>query len=224
MTDLPPASPPPGVSALPNTLPIFPLAGVLLLPRGRLPLHIFEPRYVAMVEDALVGDRMIGIIQPLDPATKAEAPPVYATGCAGRITSFRDLEDGRYLITLTGVSRFRVGQEIEARNGYRRVVPDWDAFAGDTRDDEEEHFDRTRLFGSLRCFLDVHEIVANWESIECAPDERLVTSLAMVCPFLPSEKQALLEAPSLRERAELLTSLVEMAVAGRGGGKLRACH
>jgi len=225
MTDKPSDPVPPCVPALPGTLPIFPLAGVLLLPRGRLPLHIFEPRYVAMVEDSLVGDRLIGMIQPLNPEATGEAPALYGTGCAGRITAFRDLEDGRYLITLTGVSRFRVDRELEPRNGYRRVTPRWEGFAGDLVDGAPPRFDRTRLFGSLRCYLDVNEIVANWESIEGAPDERLVTSLAMVCPFHPNEKQALLEAPSLVERAELLTSLVEMAVADRRGGKRHAsCH
>lgn len=224
MTDTPSGYPPANAPGLPGTLPIFPLTGVLLLPRGRLPLHIFEPRYVAMVEDCLVGDRMIGMIQPLDPETKADAPPVYTTGCAGRITAFRDMEDGRYLVTLTGVSRFRIARELESRNGYRRVEPIWDGFAEDLVDGAEIRFDRTRLFGSLRCYLDVNEIVANWESIEGAPDERLVTSLAMVCPFHANEKQALLEAPSLLERAELLTSLVEMAVADRRGGKRQACH
>ena len=136
---------------LPATLPIFPLAGVLLLPRGRLPLHIFEPRYVAMLEDALLGDRMIGMIQPFDPACRDDAAVVYPIGCAGRITAFRDMEDGRYLITLTGLCRFRVGRELEGSRGYRRVEPVWDGFLDDLREEPEPPLDRSRLFEALPC-------------------------------------------------------------------------
>ena len=221
MTEMPLDAPP---HTLPATLPIFPLAGVLLLPRGLLPLHIFEPRYVAMVEEALLGDRMIGMIQPFDPACRDEAPVVYPIGCAGRITAFRDLEDGRYLITLTGLCRFRVGRELEGKRGYRRIEPVWDGFLEDLRDEPEPPLDRTRLLGALPCYLEEHEIVADWETIKGAPDERLVTSLAMVCPFEPNEKQALLEAPTLGRRAELLTSLVEMAVVDARHGGRCVCH
>ncbi len=221
MTDMPFEALPAG---LPPALPIFPLAGALLLPRGRLPLHVFEPRYVAMVEDALLGDRLIGMIQPFDPACRDDTPVVYPIGCAGRIISFRDTEDGRYLITLGGICRFRVGKEIEEKRGYRRVEPVWQSFLDDLRDGPEPPFDRTRLFGALPGYLEEHEIVADWDSLKGAPDERLVTSLAMVCPFQPNEKQALLEAPTLGQRAELLTSLVEMAmVDGQRGGQ-RVCH
>ena len=209
---------------LPKTLPIFPLAGGLLLPRGRLPLHIFEPRYVAMVEDALLGDRLIGMIQPFDPACRDDAPVVYPIGCAGRITAFRDLEDGRYLITLTGLCRFRVDREVTGLRGYRRVEPLWDGFLEDLREAPQPPLDRTRLLGALPCYLEEHEIVADWETIKGAPDERLVTSLAMVCPFEPNEKQALLEAPTLGQRAELLTSLVEMAVVDARRGGRCVCH
>ncbi len=209
---------------LPATLPIFPLAGVLLLPRGRLPLHVFEPRYVAMVEDALLGDRLIGMIQPFDPACRDDAPVVYPIGCAGRITAFRDLEDGRYLITLTGLCRFRVDREVTGLRGYRRVEPLWDGFLEDLREAPQPPLDRTRLLGALPCYLEEHEIVADWETIKGAPDERLVTSLAMVCPFEPNEKQALLEAPTLGQRAELLTSLVEMAVVDARRGGRCVCH
>jgi hypothetical protein len=215
---------------LPSALPIFPLAGVLLLPRGRLPLHVFEPRYVAMVEDSLAGERMIGMIQPTDPASHDQAPTVYATGCAGRITGFRDMENGRYMVTLTGVCRFRIVEELELVNGYRRVTPAWDDYLEDMVDEPggacslSQGFDRARLLCSLPGFLDVHDIAADWDTIEGAPDERLVTSLAMVCPFDPSEKQALLEAPTLAERGTLLTSLIEMALVDRRGGGRGACH
>ena len=221
MTDMPLDTSP---QSLPATLPIFPLAGVLLLPRGRLPLHIFEPRYVAMVEDALLGDRLIGMIQPFDPTSRDDAPVVYPIGCAGRITAFRDMEDGRYLITLSGLSRFRVGRELEGKHGYRRVEPLWADFIDDLREEPDRPLDRSRLLGALPCYLEEHEIVADWETIKGAPDERLVTSLAMVCPFEPNEKQALLEAPTLGERAELLTSLVEMAVVDARRGGRCVCH
>ncbi len=204
----------------PGTLPIFPLLGVLLLPRGRLPLHIFEPRYVAMVEDCLVGDRMIGMVQPIAP----EVPAVYPTGCAGRITAFRDLEDGRYLVTLTGVCRFRIQEELEPRHGYRRVTPRWEEFLPDLRDEGAGCFDRARLLGALPCYLKLNDIAANWETIEGAPDERLVTSLAMICPFRSNEKQALLEASTLALRARLLISLIEMASVACQDGDRHACH
>ncbi len=223
MTEMPADS---SAGLLPSMLPIFPLPGVLLLPRGRLPLHIFEPRYVAMVEASLFGDRMIGMVQPVDPDHRDQTPVVYPTGCAGRITAFRDLEDGRYLITLTGVSRFRILEELPPLNGFRRVVPDWDDFREDVRDDPGHGggFDRGRLLGVLPCFLDVNEIAADWETIEGAPDERLVTSLAMICPFRSNEKQALLEARTLADRASLLTALIEMALVDSHGGETRPCH
>ncbi|MEI6558000.1 MAG: LON peptidase substrate-binding domain-containing protein [Rhodospirillaceae bacterium] len=221
MTQMPCELPP---HTLPEALPIFPLAGVLLLPRGRLPLHVFETRYVAMVEDVLVGDRLIGMIQPFDPACRDDAPAVYPIGCAGRVTAFRDLEDGRYLITLTGLCRFRVGRELDGRNGYRRIAPVWDGFLDDLHEEPVPPLDRSRLLGALPCYLEDNEIVADWKTITGAPDERLVTSLAMVCPFQPNEKQALLEAPTLGERAELLTSLVEMAVVDARLGGRCVCH
>jgi uncharacterized protein len=203
----------PGVAALCETLPIFPLAGVLLLPRGRLPLNIFEPRYLAMTRDALAGDRLIGMVQPSDPNQPMSGnPPVYPTGCAGRITSFSETDDGRYLITLTGLCRFQIGEELPLYSGYRRVVPRWDEFAGDLRNPREPSFDRERLMRGLRAYFDKHQIKAEWDAISSVPGERLVTSIAMVCPFEPSEKQALLEARGLDERAELLTAIVEMAV------------
>jgi len=214
----------PGIAALCETLPIFPLVGVLLLPRGRLPLNIFEPRYLAMTRDALAGDRLIGMVQPSDPNQPLSGdPPVYPTGCAGRITSFTETEDGRFLITLTGLCRFRIGEELPLVSGYRRVVPKWDEFAGDLRTPREPSFDRERLIRGLRAYFDKHRIKAEWDAISNVPGERLVTSIAMVCPFEPSEKQALLEARDLDERAELLTAIVEMAVmeVPREGGGVR---
>ncbi|CAO3448306.1 Uncharacterized protein, similar to the N-terminal domain of Lon protease [Azospirillum argentinense] len=221
----------PSPDRLPRQLPIFPLAGVLLLPRGRLPLNIFEPRYLAMVEDALAGDRMIGMVQPTDPACRLREPAVYGTGCAGRITSFAETEDGRYLITLTGVSRFAIMRELEVQRGYRRVAADWDRFSGDLIDPLERGgadgggLDRPRLLAGLKGYFRMQGLSVDWKAIDGTPDERLVTSLAMICPFSASEKQALLETPDLPERAKLLIALVEMAILdgheGDGGNALR---
>jgi uncharacterized protein len=201
-----------GGAGLPGILPIFPLTGVLLLPRGRLPLNIFEPRYLAMTRDALAGERLIGMVQPSDPAASGSNPPVYPTGCAGRITSFSETEDGRFLITLTGTSRFRIREELPLLEGYRRVVPDWHEFARDLGSEDEPGFDRERLMRGLKGYFQQHQISADWDSITSVSGERLVTSIAMICPFDPSEKQALLEAPDLGERARLLMAIVEMAV------------
>jgi Lon protease-like protein len=209
---------------LPDTLPIFPLTGVLLLPRGRLPLNIFEPRYLAMTRDAMEGERLIGMIQPSDPPIREANPAVYPTGCAGRITSFSETEDGRILITLTGVSRFRIKEELPLLSGYRRVAAEWDDFTDD-RNPDEAGFDRARLTQGLRNFFTQRQVQADWSAIDQAPGEHLVTSIAMMCPFAPPEKQALLEAPTLDERARLLTALIEMTVTapppGSEGGVTR---
>ena len=201
-----------GGTALPVILPIFPLTGVLLLPRGRLPLNIFEPRYLAMTRDALAGERLIGMVQPSDPAASGSNPPVYPTGCAGRITSFSETDDGRFLITLTGACRFRIREELPLLEGYRRVVPDWHEFARDLGNEEEPGFDRERLLRGLKGYFQQHQISADWDAITSVSGDRLVSSIAMICPFDPSEKQALLEASDLAERARLLTAIVEMAV------------
>lgn len=196
---------------LPAKIPIFPLPEVLLLPRGRLPLNIFEPRYLAMVDDALAGSRMVGMIQPCDLKPEDPAPEIYQTGCAGRICRFEETPDGRYLIALAGVCRFDVAEELPPANGYRSVRPDWSAY----EDDLEVcrcGLDRDRLLPALRQYFDAHGIEADWAALQEAPDERLVTCLSMICPFGAPEKQALLEAAGLGERAELLMALVEMAV------------
>ena len=194
---------------LPQTLPIFPLNGVLLLPRGRLPLNIFEPRYLSMVQDALRTDRLIGMIQPCG---AGDPPPVFSTGCAGRITSFTESEDGRYLITLTGVCRFTVEQELETARGYRRIVARWDKFRNDMEKMVSPDLDRPRLTALLQAYFHKQGLSVDWDTIKDAPDERLTTCLAMICPFEPNEKQALLEAPDLAARAEILLKLLQMAV------------
>jgi Lon protease-like protein len=207
-------------AVLPEVLPIFPLTGILLLPRARLPLNIFEPRYLAMTRDALGGERLIGMVQPSEPqddnrgprgAGSAMNPPVYAIGCAGRITQFAESDDGRYVLTLTGVSRFRIVDELPLLSGYRRVVPDWRPFAHDRGAPDAPEIDRARLIRGLQSYFAQHQLSADWSAVEKASAEHLVTSIAMACPFVPSEKQALLEAADLAERARLLTALVEMA-------------
>ena len=214
----------PDFAQLPKTLPIFPLTGVLLLPGGRLPLNIFEPRYLAMTEDALSGNRMIGIIQPSDPLSRASVPPVYPIGCAGRITSFSETDDGRYLITLTGVCRFETVRELPIMRGYRRVDVSWERFAADLEEPGPALFDRARLVEGLHTYFKLQGISANWDAIESTPDERLVTSLAMICPFEPSEKQALLECGSLSERANMMIAIIEMSVLDKRGGDTMARH
>ncbi len=204
------------IDHLPEVLPVFPLNGVLLLPRGRLPLNIFEPRYLAMFDDALGGARLIGMIQPSNPAA-AEPPPLFSVGCAGRITAFSETGDGRYLVTLDGIARFRVRDELPLQRGYRRVVPDWRAFAGDLAE-EEGGVDRSRLIDLLQAYFRQQGLSASWDAIGQTPDERLVTSLAMICPFQPSEKQALLEADCLSARGRLMMALLEIAIAGHGDG------
>ncbi len=196
---------------LPSTLPLFPLSGVLLLPRSRLPLNVFEPRYLNMVDDALASDRLIGMIQPEQANGTELAPPLFKVGCVGRIVSFAE-EGNRYLIALSGVCRFTIGEELPTTRGYRRIVPDWSRFRGDVDEENAAGIDRTRLTAGLKSFFKANGLSADWSSIEQAPDERLVNSLAMICPFPPAEKQALLEAPTLAERVTILTGLVEMAV------------
>jgi uncharacterized protein len=219
-----------GQIPLPGVLPVFPLTGILLLPRGRLPLNIFEPRYLAMTRDALGGERLIGMIQPSEPQDDNRGrglanPPLYPVGCAGRVTQFSETDDGRFLITLTGLSRFRIVEELPLLSGYRRVVPDWAPFAQDRMPAGEPRFDRDRLLRGLKGYFAQRGISADLDAIERAPGEYLVTSLAMACPFAPSEKQALLEAADLDARAELLTALVEMAAVEppgeEGGGGTR---
>jgi Lon protease-like protein len=205
------------IEDLPKTLPIFPLPGVLLLPRGRLPLNIFERRYLAMFDDALAGERMIGMIQPTAVPTNPSAPALFGVGCAGRITSFAESGDGRYLVALDGVARFRIVEELPLQRGYRRVIPDWSQFAADL-EEENCKVDRPRLVDLLHAYFRQQGLSANWEAIDQAPDERLMTSLAMICPFEPSEKQALLEARCLSDRTELMMALLEIAIAGQADG------
>lgn len=199
---------------LPTVIPVFPLPEVLLLPGGMLPLNIFEPRYLAMVQAALAADRMIGMIQPLAAGGRAGDPPLYGTGCAGRISRFEETPDGRFLISLKGICRFDIAEELAPQDGYRRVEADWSHYEGDQKQEHQSCLDRGRLFPALRGYFKLHGIEADWEMLGEAPDKRLVTCLSMICPFDAPEKQALLEAPDLDARAEILTTLIEMG-AGR---------
>ncbi|RVU36157.1 peptidase S16 [Hwanghaeella grinnelliae] len=223
----------PTAEDLPEDLPIFPLTGVLLLPRAQLPLNVFEPRYLNMITDALGEGRMIGMIQPRVPRDfvqgreddedeeddleitdmDREQPAIFPVGCAGRITQFEETDDGRLLINLRGIARFKVTEEMPMRDGYRRVQADWSDYLGDlTEHDEATPLDKERLFASLKPYFEAQEIQANWDAVHDTPSERLINSLSMICPFEALEKQALLEAPTLKDRLDVLTSLVEMAV------------
>ena len=229
------------LSDLEGDLAVFPLPGALLLPRGRLPLNIFEPRYIAMIDDALRSRRLIGMIQPQgvemdedesdrDPEEpKSEEPPAFAmrggspmiardmqpplyhVGCVGRLGSFVEREDGTYAVTLLGIARFRVRQELEPVGGYRRVKPDFSGFATDLVEPGPVAFDRDVLLAALRRFFLQRGFEARWEAIEQMDDETLIITLSMICPFPVAEKQALLEAPTLSQRARVLLALLQMA-------------
>jgi Lon protease-like protein len=215
----------PAFEELPVTIPVFPLTGVLLLPRGKLPLNIFEPRYLNMTLDAMGAPcRMIGMVQPSDSESRGKNPELYRVGCAGRITSFNESEDGRLLVTLSGICRFKIGEELDLHRGYRQVKADWSAFADDLVEEPPAPIDRARLLQGLRDFFKMQGITANWDAIEQSPDERLVTSLAMVCPFAPIEKQALLEASGTADRAAQMIAMIEMAVLGQPGDGEMARH
>ena len=207
---------------LPDSLAVFPLPGALLLPRGRLPLNIFEPRYLAMLDDALKTEhRLIGMVQPYE---GRESPPrLHSIGCAGRVTSLSETEDGRYLIVLSGVSRFRIRKELDSFMPYRRVEARWDDFAGDLDGPEDlDEFDQSDFLNLLRRYFDVASLSSDWDSLREADAEMLINSLSMMCPFAVEEKQALLEAPRLPDRAETLTALMQFAIAeGDNGGKIQ---
>ncbi len=204
---------------LPDFLPLFPLPGALLLPRGRLPLHVFEPRYLAMFDDALkTPERLIGMIQPLGDSDQDPAR-LHAIGCAGRITSFTETEDGRYMITLTGISRFRLGAVQEGFTPYLRTEADWRGFDRDLGQPEHDPgLDRKAFFKLLERYFELEELQTDWDSLQTAEDELMINALSMLCPFDPEDKQALLEAPSLGTRRETLVTLMEFTLR-KGAGE-----
>ena len=195
---------------LPKSLPLFPLTGAVLLPRGALPLNIFEPRYLEMVDYALTGDRLIGMIQPTEHEDTTLKPKLSQVGCVGKITSFQETDDNRYLITLSGICRFRLTGEMEAATPWRAGFCDFAPFAGDLAQAGDEDFPRDRLLAALKTYLSSRDMKADWKSVMTAPGEALVNALAMMCPFDPAEKQALLEAQSFQDRASTLMALLEM--------------
>ena len=201
---------------LPDTIAIFPLPGALLLPRARLPLHLFEPRYLAMLDDILkTPTRLIGMVQPYE---GPDGDCLHSIGCAGRVSAFSETEDGRYMITLSGISRFRIKEEVEGFTPYRRCSVSWDGFERDLGATEKDTaFDRETFMCALGKFFEDQGLKTDWESLGEADDELLINSLSMLCPFEPEDKQALLEAPSLSTRRETLATLIEFALRGGSG-------
>lgn len=203
---------------------MFPLRGVILLPRSTLPLNVFEPRYLSLVNDTLAGDRLIGIVQPNSRNGDAESPegkdvPLRGTGGAGRLTAFQETDDGRCLITLSGIARFTITDEQQTQEPYRICGVDWKAFAGDLEQGRgEDAVDRKRLLSVLRKYLDVNKLSADWDGINNSSNELLVNTLSMISPYGPEEKQALLEAADLKTRAEVLVALAEMELASNENG------
>jgi hypothetical protein len=206
---------------MPAVIPVMPLPAALLLPRADIPLNIFEPRYIAMIDDAVAGDRIIGMLQPDEttaPCTRG--PALRNVGCAGRIVSFAETGDGRYLVTLTGISRFRVLGEISCDKPYRRCQISVEPFLSDFRPDQQ-CVDRAAVLRAFRAYLVAHGLDTDWESIGRTSSEALVNALSMIAPFAPAEKQALLEAPDLKARAETLVAIAAMSLTDPASGRLQ---
>jgi len=203
------------VADLPATIPVFPLEGVLLLPRTQLPLNIFEPRYLQMVDDVLRGSRIIGMIQPDEESEGSDPikPNLMKVGCAGRLTSYTETGDGRLHITLTGIARFRITQELETMTPYRQCAVEYEEFANDLKPEHEaEKVSRDRLLEVLKEYLDASGLQADWRAIKLSTNEALVNSLSIISPYGPREKQALLEARTLEDRNQMLIALTEVAL------------
>ena len=200
-------------SDLPDTIPVFPLPGALLLPRSRLPLHLFEPRYLQMLEDTMkTSTRLIGMVAP---NSGSGDRTLHSIGCAGRVTQFSETEDGRYMVTLAGVSRFRVMREVSGFTPYLKADVSWNGFERDLGKTEiDKGFDRPAFMKTLSRYFESQELSTDWDSLKEADEELLINSLSMLCPFDPEEKQALLEAPSLQTRRETLVTLMEFAMRG----------
>jgi len=207
---------PGSLGALPLDVPIFPLSGVLMLPDAKLPLNVFEPRYLNLIDDALGAGRLVGIVQPVESGVESPAgqPPVYNIGSLGRIVSFAETGDGRFVITLLGLSRFRIINELPLARGYRRAAISYAGFEGDLDEDHGRIANRPRLMETVKAYFSQAGIDADWSTIEDAEDTALVTSLAMLCPFDAGEKQALLECAGTPERSEMLIDLMVLAIHG----------
>jgi uncharacterized protein len=207
---------------LPPRIPVFPLRGAILLPRATLPLNIFEPRYLEMIDDVMSGGRIIGILQPIVSGDDEESPiektaGLRSVGCAGRVTSYQELDDGRLIITLTGITRFQCVGEAETEMAYRIMSVSYDRFASDlTEGLGEELVDRRNLLRVLKTYLEANRLKTDWATIQRASNEFLINALSVMCPYGPEEKQALLEAKDLRSRAEVLVALAEIDLASNG--------
>ena len=201
---------------MPDVIPVFPLPGALLLPRAKLPLHVFEPRYLSMIEDCMkTSSRFIGMVQTYQSRGETK---LHSIGCAGRLNQFSETEDGRYMVTLSGMSRFRIKEEVEGFAPYRRCHITWDGFERDLgKVEKDKTFDRPAFMACLKRYFEHQELSTDWETMQGADDELLINSLSMLCPFEPGDKQALLEAPSLSTRRETLTTLIEFAMRGGAG-------
>jgi hypothetical protein len=200
----------------PDILALFPLSGAILLARGQLPLNVFEPRYLNLVDDALKSDRMIGIVQPQSDKGQIVRPPLFEVGGLGRITGFAESDDGRYLITLTGLSRFRIVRELSVATPYRQAQVSYVPYPDDRHPQADgPGLDRPALHAALKRYFTANRIDSDWESIERAPAEALINSLSMIAPVQPAEKQALLEAQTVTERARILIALIELALANQ---------
>lgn len=210
-------------SDLPSRVPLFPLRGAILLPRATLPLNVFEPRYLAMLDDVLSGQRIIGIVQPATAEDAGESPeskdvPLRKIGCAGRVTAYQEQDDGRVLITLTGIARFEIVGEAQTPSPYRVATAAFETFASDFDIGHgEDQVDRVNLIRVLRAYLEQNRLKADWTAIERAPSEYLINALCIMSPYGSEEKQALLEAENLQRRAEVLIALAEMELASTGG-------
>lgn len=207
------------ISDLPVAIPVFPLGGAILFPGAVMPLNVFEPRYLAMVDAALAGRRLIGMIQPAGMSSDGDIPQLADVGCVGKLTGFQETEDGRYLIALTGVCRFRVDEEVRQDTPYRVVRADWKPFSGDLSPSAPTtDVDRARLLAALQSYLQHSGLNADWSAVEDAPIDMLINSLSAGCPFTNPEKQALLESRTLQDRCSALITLLMMERPGQGGG------
>lgn len=204
-------SPAAALDTLSPTIPVFPLSGALLLPRGELPLHVFEQRYRDMVRDSAAGHGLIGMVQPTQPESTADRPDLYGTGCVGRMSALRQTDDGRYYMTLIGLCRYDIVEELPMTHAYREVVADYRRYLSDIDPAEPDATDREKLLSALQGYLDAQDLETDWGQMDRVDEETLVNALAMMCPFDPREKQALLEAGNIRERSEILTSLFTMS-------------
>lgn len=202
------------LSNLPDMIPIFPLTGALVLPRARLPLNIFEPRYLQMIDDALKTEhRLVGMIQTRDVPTDIGDPPLHKIGCAGRITSFTETDDGRYLISIKGISRYRILDSETGFTPYIKATVNWVDFERDLGEEEvEEDFDRPAFLSLLEAYFEANELQTDWDGLKDASEEMLINSLSMMCPFGPEERQALLESPCLKRRRETVATLMEFSL------------